>query len=133
MLLKGRDNPWRASLPFGNSDFFWVILLAVPFVVLVVVAVLVKLLEMHRAAAWPSALGRIVRSANEEQRLTSEADQVTVTSVAVVEYEFTVAGRTWRGSRVSLGEAVNTNAALERYPVGTIVEVFYDPANPGNC
>lgn len=29
-VLAGRDNPWRASLPFGNSDFFWVILIAVP-------------------------------------------------------------------------------------------------------
>lgn len=133
MLLKGRNNPWREALPLGNSDLFWVILIAVPFVVLVVVAVLVKLLEMRRAAAWPSAMGRIVRSANEEQRHTNEADQVTVTSVAVVEYEFTVAGRVWRGSRVSLGETPNTDATLERYPVGTIVEVFYDPADPGNC
>jgi hypothetical protein len=133
MLLKGRHNAWREALPFGNSDVFWVILIALPMVVLVVVAVLVKLIEVRRAAAWPSAMGRIVRSQNEEQRHTNEADQVTVTSVAMVEYEFTVAGRTWRGDRVSLGETPNTDATLERYPVGTIVEVFYDPADPANC
>lgn len=133
MLLKGRHNPWREALPFGNSDVFWVILIALPMVVMVVVAVLVKLLEMRRANAWPSAMGRVVRSANEEQRHTSEDDQVTVSSVAVVEYEFAVAGRTWRGSRVSLGELPNTDATLERYPVGTIVQVFYDPADPANC
>lgn len=133
MLLKGRNNEWREALPFGNSDFFWVILIALPFVVLVAVAVLVKLIEVRRAATWPSTMGRIVRSANEEQRNTNEADQVTVTKVAVVEYEFTVAGRTWRGSRVSLGETANTDATLERYPIGTIVEVFYDSADPRNC
>lgn len=133
MLLKGRDNAWREALPLGNSDFFWVILIALPFFVLVAVAVLVKLIEIRRAAGWPSTMGRIVRSRDEEQRHTNEGDQVTVTKVAVVEYEFTVAGRTWRGNRVSLGESANTDATLERYPVGTIVEVFYDPADPRNC
>lgn len=133
MVLKGRNNEWREALPFGNSDFFWVVLIALPMVVLVAVAVLVKLIEVRHAAAWPSTMGRIVRAGNEEQRHSNEADQVTVTQVAVVEYEFTVAGRTWRGSRVSLGEAPNTDATLERYPVGTIVEVFYDPADPRTC
>ena len=133
MLLKGRDNEWREALPLGNSDFFWVVLIALPFVVLVTVAVVVKLIEMRRAATWPSTMGRIVRAMNEEERHTNDADQVTVTKVAVVEYEFTVAGRLWRGSRVNLAETPNTDATLERYPVGTIVEVFYDPADPRNC
>lgn len=133
MLLKGRYNAWREALPFGGSGLFWVIPIALPMVVLVAVAVLAKLLEMRRAAAWPSAMGRIVRSGNEEERLTNESDQVTVRSVAVVEYQFSVAGRTWRGSRVSLGETSSTDATLERYPVGKVVEVFYDPADPANC
>jgi hypothetical protein len=133
MFLQGRDNEWRAALPFGNSGLFWVILIALPMIVLIVVAVLVKRMEVRRAATWPSAMGRIVRSENEERRHSNEADQVTVTSVAVVEYEFTVAGRAWRGSRVSIGETANTDATLKRYPVGTIVEVFYDPADPRNA
>lgn len=133
MFLKGPHNPWREALPFGSSGFFWVIVVAMPMAVLIAVAVLVKLIEVRRAAAWPSAMGRIVRSESEEERHTNEADQVTVTSVAVVEYQFTVAGRPWRGNRVSLGEALSTDATLARYPVGRVVEVFYDPADPGNC
>ncbi|MFO1163286.1 MAG: DUF3592 domain-containing protein [Reyranellaceae bacterium] len=133
MLLRGRHNAWREALPFGNSDFFWIGLIFLPMVVLVVVAILVKLIEMRRAATWPSTMGRIVRSENQEERHTNDADQVTVTTVAVVEYEFTVAGRTWRGNRVSIGETLNTDATLERYPVGRVVEVFYDAADPRNC
>jgi hypothetical protein len=40
-----------------------------------------------------------------------------------------------RGSRVSIGEIMpgspRVDEVLQRYPTGTSVAVFYDPANPG--
>jgi hypothetical protein len=51
----------------------------------------------------------------------------------LVEYEFSVAGQTWRGNRISIGEdsgGANTEATLQRYPIGAVVSVYYDPADP---
>jgi uncharacterized protein DUF3592 len=54
----------------------------------------------------------------------------------MVEYEFTVQGRKWRGNRISVGEdagGANLEATLQRYPVGATATVYYDPKNPSNC
>jgi hypothetical protein len=126
----------RSYLPFGDSDLFYVALIGLPFVTLIALAVLVKMLEVRRASTWSTAAGRIVRSATEARRHGSAGDATTVTTVPDVEYEFSVGGNTWRGNRISIGEdsgGANTEATLRRYPVGTVVSVYYDPGNPQNC
>lgn len=124
-------------LPIGNSDLFYVGLIGAPLVVLLVVAVLVKMLEVRRASTWSTAAGRVMRTSTGARRqgVAGEGTQ-TVTTVPLVEYEFSVGGSTFRGNRISIGEdsgGANTEATLRRYPVGTVVSVYYDPANPGNC
>lgn len=126
----------RAYLPFGDSDYFYAGLIAAPMVVLFIVAALAKMLEARRASAWSTAAGRIVRSGTEASHHRFAGSATTVATVPVVEYEFSVAGRTWRGRRISIGEdagGAHTEATLRRYPVGAAVSVHYDPGNPGNC
>jgi hypothetical protein len=56
-----------------------------------------------------------------------------VTNQPLVHYEYTVGGRTYRCSRVSVAEEVDgaeLRAILKRYPVGQAVTVYYDPARP---
>ena len=128
--------PVRKYLPFGDSDFFYVGLIAAPMVMLFVVAVLVKMLEVRRASTWSTVAGRIVRSDTQASRHGFAGEATTVTTAPLVEYEFSVGGSTWRGSRVSIGEdsgGANTEATLRRYPVGAVVSVYYDPDNPSNC
>ena len=96
--------PVRTYLPFGDSDYFYVGLIAAPMVVLFVVAVLAKLLEVRRASTWSTAAGRIVSSGTEARHHSFAGSATTVATVPVVEYEFFVGGRTWRGSRISIGE-----------------------------
>jgi hypothetical protein len=111
-------------------------LIAAPMVVLIVVAVLAKMLEVHRAAAWSTAVGRVVKSGTEAQRHRFAGGETEVKTMPVVQYEFAVAGRTWRGSRISIGEdsgGANTADTLARYREGAVVTVSYDPANPKNC
>lgn len=133
MFLQGSDNSWRDALPFANSDYFWVGLIALPFVTLLVVAVLAKMIEVRQASTWATAMGRVVKSETEAQRHRSGGDATTVKTVPIVEYEFSVGGHTWRGNRISIGEDAggeNTEATLRRYPVGAVVSVHYDPGNP---
>lgn len=125
----------RSLLGFGDSDLFYVGLIGAPLVVMIVLAVLVKMLEVRRASTWSMAAGRIVRSATQGRR-QGVGDGATTVTVPRVEYEFSVGGKTWRGERISIGEdsgGANTEATLGRYPVGTVVSVYYDPANPANC
>jgi len=128
--------PVRDYLPFGDSDFFYVGLIALPLVVLLVVAVLAKMLDVRRASTWSTAVGRIVRSDTEAHRHQSAGEATTVTTKPRVEYEFSVGGRAWRGDRISIGAdtgGANTEATLRAYPVGATVSVYYDPGNPRNC
>jgi hypothetical protein len=93
---------------------------------IIVVIVAGKLWEVRRAAAWPQTAGRIVKSAVEARRRQSADEATTVTNVPVVEYEFAVAGTTYRGTRISIGEdsgGANTDTTLARYPVAATVMV----------
>ncbi len=52
-----------------------------------------------------------------------------------VEYEYSVENKQYRGKRISLAEIISGSeieAVLERYPVGAVVTVYYDPNNPNN-
>jgi hypothetical protein len=93
------------------------------------------MLEVRRASTWSMAAGRVVRSGTQGRR-QGIGDGATTVTVPRVEYEFSVGGKTWRGERISIGEdtgGANTEATLGRYPVGAVVSVYYDPANPANC
>lgn len=126
----------RDSMPFGDSDYFWIGLIFLPMAVLVVVAVIAKMLEVRRASGWSTAVGRIVKSGTAAARHRPAGEATTVKTVPAVQYEFSVGGRKVRGNRISIGEdagGANTEATLRRYTMGAAVTVYYDPANPENC
>lgn len=136
LTLQDRNNPLRAALPFGDSDYFFLGLIFVPMAVLIVVAVLAKMLEVRQAASWSTAVGRIVRSTTAAEHHRLAGDATTVRTMPAVEYEFSAGGRKVRGKRISIGEdsgGANTAATLRRYTVGAAVTVYYDPADPKNC
>jgi len=126
---------WSRHVPFAQSTGFWICLIAAPFVTMVAVALAVKLLEVRRAASWTTTAGRIVRSGTRADRSGGAGRASRVSTVPAVEYEFSVGGRTWRGNRIAIREDIggaNTAATVGRYPVGAVVSVHYDPANPAN-
>jgi hypothetical protein len=106
----------------------WLFALAIPG--LVVGVILNKLREVREAATWKEAPGRIVRS-----EATSVEREGKALKAAAIDYEFTLALKPVRGSRVSIGEILpgspRVDEVLKRYPAGASVPVFYDPANPG--
>ena len=87
--------------------------------------------------AWPMTQGRITSSRLVEYSHSSEHGDSSSYGPKV-EYEYGVAGQTYRGKRVSFGSEASYNkareqAVVERYKVGTSVEVFYDPASPADA
>ena len=107
-----------------------------PMLVMALAMLANKMLLARRAAAWPQAPGRITKSevgAVHRQRSGEASD---VLNVPAVEYEFSAKGKTFTGSRISIGEdsgGANTEATLAHYPLGATVKVFYDPADPNTC
>jgi hypothetical protein len=136
VVLISYSSSLRAMLPFANSDYFYVGLIALPMVMLVVVMIVVKVMEARNASHWPQTTAKILKSGMEVRHHQHAGEATTVTSVPAVEYEFTANGRAWRGNRISIGEdsgGANSEATLARFKVGTTVPVFYDPKDPSHC
>ena len=122
--------------PFADAGRLVMLLFGAMGVAVVLVIVASKLWEARCAAAWPQSPGRIVKSTIEARHHRSDGEATAVTNVPVVEYEFAVAGTTYRGTRISIGEdsgGANTDTTLARYPVAATVMVYYDPADPTDC
>jgi hypothetical protein len=121
------DLPW----------FVYLILLG-PLALLLGAAVY-KTLEVRAARGWPSTAGKVVVS-NAEVRevkvIDSEREggfRMEQRNFANVIYEYSVAGKKLRNNRVSIGEDrgdFQIAETIAKYPVGTIVTVYYNPRHP---
>ena len=107
-----------------------------PLSVMLIVMIVNKLLQLRSVAHWAQTSGRIVKSdvvASHRRRIDKETE---VVNLPAIEYEFSANVQKYTGRRISVGEdsgGANTEATLARYPVGAIVTVYYDPADPDNC
>jgi hypothetical protein len=123
-------------IPYGRSTWFNVSVLFFPLPALIAVAVAAKLIELRQAQSWAQASGRILSSRIEARRHRFVGAEETVRNEPAIEYEFEANGRTWRGSRIGIGDdtgGAETEATLGRYPAGATVTVHYDPDDPRNC
>jgi hypothetical protein len=112
----------------------WVLILVlIGFPGLILFAVIYKYMEVKQASRWPSVPGRIVASGSQGREVSrgdANSDDTEVRTFALIEYEYTVANRKYRGSRVSIGENMGNFEVAEtiaRYPVGKAVTVYYNP------
>ncbi len=118
----------------GGTLFIYLILAAFP--ALIVFAAVYKYIEVSQAARWPKAQGRVVISTTEARTVKSggvNVDDTELRTFARIEYDFTVAGRTYRGNRVSIGEDLGNFEVAEtiaKYPRGKDVTVYYNPVKP---
>jgi hypothetical protein len=114
----------------GNGG--WIaIAFALAFPGIIAVAAAVKIGEAKRAATWTKASGRVTRS-----ELATETRYDKQVQVPRIEYEYKVGFHTLVGKRVNFAELIagaQAKEALARYPVGTSVPVYYDPADPSKA
>jgi hypothetical protein len=106
---------------------------------LVLVAAVYKTLQVRAAREWPSTPGKVVIS-NSELRdvkvLDSEREsgrKLEQRNFANIVYEYSVSGQKLSNNRVSIGEDRGNFQVAEtiaKYPVGSIVMVYYNPLHP---
>ena len=121
------DLPW----------FVYAILLA-PLGLILAVAVY-KTLQVRAAREWPSTLGKVAVSAAEVRKVrVIDSDRegghcFEERNFANIVYEYSVSGNKLRNNRVSIGEDLGNFEVAEtitKYPVGSIVTVYYNPRYP---
>ena len=126
----------RSRIPYGNSDFFWVVAIVVGMIALFAVLGIAKWIEFRSAASWSQTTAKILRSEVRTERHRFGNDPETVKNVPFVEYQFTAGGSEVLGTRIPIDEGTggeNTGETLKRYPVGATVPVFYDAGDPRSC
>jgi len=95
----------------------------------------VKTLRTARASKkWPVAAGVVVFSGTEAKSSLGDGPA----TYAKVRYEYEVEGRKYSSERISIGQygtggGGHAKAEAAKYPVGAIVKVFYDPADPSQA
>lgn len=87
---------------------------------------------------WPSTTGTVERGFVEVSNHTSGTGRSTSYEPKVI-YAFQVNGQQYRGDKVKLGLVVRSGGYMgaqqivDRYPAGSTVTVYYNPANPAQC
>ena len=104
-----------------------------PLIGVLVIAAVVKYVEVWRARSWKAAPGRIVYSRSTSRKVktsSTDTDRNEMRNFASIAYEFEVLGQKRRGTRVTIAEDMGNSEVAEtlaKYPVGKVVTVYYDP------
>jgi hypothetical protein len=113
---------------FTGKAGWVVVLFALALPGVIAAAAVFKLAEVKRASSWKKASGRVVRS-----ELVTQTRQDKEVRVPRIEYEYAVGFHKFVGKRVNFAQVIAGAQAKEaraRYPVGTAVQVHYNPAKP---
>src|SRR3954453_23437911 len=106
---------------------------------LILVAAAYKSLQVRAAREWPSTPGKVVISNSELRDFKvidserADGHRTEQRNFANIVYEYSVAGKKLRNTRVSIGEDLGNFEVAEtiaKYPVGAIVTVYYNPLHP---
>ena len=118
----------------------WIVY-AIPLAMIALIAgaTLYKYLQVRQASDWPSVIGKVVVSKSEVRKVKTFDDDAASgrgeeeRNFARIVYEYTVDGEKLRCDRVSIGEDLGNFEVAEtiaKYPVGTVVTVYFDPRHP---
>lgn len=106
---------------------------------LILIAAAVKTWQAREARSWPQIMGKVVVSESEvrEVKVSDNENEngyrIEKRNFANVTYEYSVNGRKLTCNRISIGEDLGDFQVAEKlakYPVGSIVTVYYNPTHP---
>ena len=124
---------WSVVVPFILIGF------VCAFALMIVAATYIKWREVQTAKAWLSITGHITGSRSEAREVNAHVGGSTskgsteFRNFAKITFQYKVNDKTFTSSRHSLRHDIgNVDVAgtLARYPKGSAVIVYYDPANP---
>lgn len=116
-------------------------LTTIPFVVVALFLARWSMKQKARVNAsqnWPSTTGRILFSSVEQRRTSNARGGYSTSYYPVVRYDYTVNGQQYQGGTINFGQVGlgSYNAVAQKaaqYPVGSMVQVYYNPENPADA
>jgi hypothetical protein len=125
------------SLAFAMPAWAFMALFALAIPGAIAAKIVWKTREVQRAALWPSAQGRIVCSQMRAVRRRRTGEATAAGNMPYIEYVYSAGGVEYRGHRIGIGDistdSPQAQAALDCYPEGRTVPVYYNPADPGEA
>jgi hypothetical protein len=126
----------------NNLGPFTILVTTLPFVIIAIIFFYIALRGRRASSVtktWPTTTGRILRSEVELRRSHSSDGGYSSSYYPVVLYEYQVMGQTYQSSTLSpgleygLGFQGRVQARVAKYPVGSMVQVYYNPENPAQA
>src|SRR3954465_2652022 len=128
--------------PSQNPGGFIVTVVTIPFLIFIGILVIVMLRSVRKGSAgkhWPATDGRILSSEVTSHRsLDSDGTHTTIYEPAV-QYEYNANGQRYQSKEISFGGIDGTSSTdfaegvVAKYPLGSAVQVFYNPAKPSEA
>jgi len=97
-----------------------------------------QLVRRQRSKSWPVAPGRITHSEMTVETKTSAKGESTMYGARIA-YTYAIGGVDHEGHQVDWLDDIKTNfdsparKLVAKYPVGQVVNVYYDPADPATA
>lgn len=126
----------------SNSGLLIFGIVAIPFLIIAVILAVIILRSRGKARAsrnWSRTTGRVIVSKVERRQSRTSSGGYNTAYYPVVEYEYTVNGQRYQTTRVRFGTQVGwgrperAQNAVDQHPAGSMVQVFYDPADPAEA
>ncbi len=113
----------------------YIIAIAISAVILIKIGS--DILRAQKSRSWPTASGTVLDLDMEAHQSRDEDGDIRTTYGATIQYKYLVDGQEFQGNRrtfsnVRTSSARNTEKILERYPLGSSVDVFYNPDDPSS-
>jgi hypothetical protein len=120
-----------------SSSAVTILLTVIPFVVVAVVLLAIARRGSAQAGAsknWESTTGQVLMS---QIQMRHNSGRAGASPYPVVVYEYSVMGQRFQSNRISFGGEIGgafvAQPTIARYPVGSMVTVYYNPVNPGEA
>lgn len=115
-----------------NGIIIWIIFNGLGFLLLS------RFFKAHQkskvAQNWPTTTGTVLESEMDDDTTRNAVGKVEVSLVITVVYEYSVAGQTYKGDKVTFGRPafsyITATNIHEQFAVGKQVPVYYNPAVP---
>ncbi len=112
------------------SNAFWGGLFLVGLAIYLLIDALRSLKKLEACGHWPRTDGVMTKSIVSRPKSTSSQH------VFYAEYDYSVGGRNYSGSRVAyytVSDEAEAKKLGNSHAVGKVVDVFYDPTNPAEA
>lgn len=91
--------------------------------------------EINNSRSWPAVEGTIVTSGISQSIDTNKSGSRSTKYDIYVHYDYVVDGMPYSGNRIAIrGTRYSSHSSaqseLQRYPVGRVVKVYYNPQDP---